>query len=78
MRSLSCREVVELVTDYLEDDMADERRDLFERHLAICGACQRYLEQMRTTIGLTGMLREEDVPPEVMGELVAAFRGWQH
>lgn len=78
MRNLTCQEIVELVTDYLEDDMADERRDLFERHLAICGACQLYLEQVRTTIELTGLLRADDVPPEVMGDLVAALRGWQH
>lgn len=76
MSDPSCQEVVELVTEYLEGAMEPENRDLFERHLAICPGCEAYLEQMRTTIELTGALREEDIAPEVLDRLVTAFRGW--
>lgn len=45
-----------------------------ERHLAFCGPCADYLEQMRTVICATGELREQDVPEPVMDSLVDAFR----
>jgi anti-sigma factor RsiW len=69
-----CREVVELVTDYLEDALTPDERVALERHLAMCDGCAVYLDQMRETIRLTGTLREEDVPPLVLDTLTEAFR----
>ena len=71
--ALSCREIVELLTDYLEDALEPAMRERVEEHLATCPGCTTYLAQMRTTIGLLGRLREDDV----RDELVRAFRGWQ-
>ena len=73
---LSCAELVELVTYYLEDALAAEERARFEEHLTVCDGCVNYLEQMRTTIALTGRLRVDDLSPEVTAELVEVFRGW--
>ena len=73
---LSCREVVELVTDYLEGALDDEERTRFEVHLVFCSGCERYLEQMRGTIAAVGgaaPVEEADVPDE----LLEAFRGWR-
>ena len=53
---LSCQELVELVTDYLEGALPAELHDRFERHIAHCSGCQAYLEQMRATIRATGAL----------------------
>jgi anti-sigma factor RsiW len=72
-----CRELVELVTDYLEGALPEEERVRFEEHLSACDGCTAYLEQMRQTIRLTGMLSEEDVPPEARERLLEAFRGWK-
>jgi anti-sigma factor RsiW len=74
---LSCRELVELVTDYLEGALgvADTRR--FERHIAGCGGCTRYLEQLRQTIRLTGTLTLADLSSEAEATLLSAFRGWR-
>jgi anti-sigma factor RsiW len=74
---LTCRELVELVTDYLEDALDPVDRDRFEQHLVLCDGCARYLEQMRTTIALTGSLTEESLAPEVQERLLSAFRGWR-
>jgi hypothetical protein len=74
---LSCRELVELVTDYLEDALAPEVRDRFELHLGACDGCVSYLEQMRDTIRIVGALREHDLDRGLREELVGAFRGWQ-
>ena len=71
-----CAELVELVTEYWEGALPDRDRRRFEAHLAECGPCTRYLEQLRATIGATGTLREDNLPPVVAGELLRAFRGW--
>jgi anti-sigma factor RsiW len=76
MEDLSCQELVELVTDYLEGALAPEERERFEAHVADCPGCDLYLEQMRTTIALAGATRELESRPEVAG-LLEAFRGWK-
>lgn len=73
---LDCREVVEILNDYLAGAMAAAERNRVERHLAECEGCLNYLEQLRTTIRLTGRLTEQAVPPEAMAALLEAFRTW--
>ena len=72
-----CQDIVVLVTDYLEGALPQDRAAAVERHLVMCDGCAVYLEQMRETIRITGTLRQEDVPDEVMDVLLGAFRG-QH
>lgn len=74
---LSCRELVELVTEYLEGalDEADTRR--FEAHIAKCDGCTRYLAQLRRTIRMTGTLRLDALSSEAEDTLLQAFRGWR-
>ena len=75
-RALTCREVIDLLTDYVEDALPAEERGRVEAHLATCDGCTAYLEQVRETIRLTGMLTEEQVPDEDKYRLLAAFRDW--
>jgi anti-sigma factor RsiW len=70
----TCREVVELVTDYLDGHLAPTDRERFEMHLAICDPCVTYLEQIRLTIGAMGSLDESQIPADQRTELIAAFR----
>jgi anti-sigma factor RsiW len=74
---ISCQEVVELVTDYLEGALAAEEVALFEQHLNFCDGCVWYVDQMRTTVATLGRIREEDVPAETRGQLLKAFRDWK-
>lgn len=76
-RELSCAEVVELVTDYLEQRLPPDDAERFEEHLAFCDGCSRYLDQMRATIAMAGRVREDDLPPELQQRLLDAFRGWR-
>ncbi len=76
-RSLSCREVVELVTDYLEDAMSAADRRRFERHLRDCPNCTRYLEQMRLMIRRSGTVVVDELSPEARDELTRRFRDWR-
>ena len=75
-RELSCAQVVEIVTAYLEDELSASDRERVEEHLVLCDGCSTYLEQMRETIVLTGRLEPEDIPPALQEKLVAAFREW--
>ena len=74
---ITCRELVELMTDYLEGAMAPEDRSRFEEHLSICDGCTNYLGQLRETIRIAGMLTEEQIPDEQKRSLLMAFRDWK-
>ncbi|MCI0610097.1 MAG: zf-HC2 domain-containing protein [Anaerolineae bacterium] len=74
---MACKELVELVTEYLEGNLPDETRLRFEQHLSGCAGCTAYLEQMRQTIRLTGRLREESLTPQQQDELLKLFRDWK-
>ena len=74
---MACRELVEVVTDYLEGTLADEDRRRLEEHLRECPYCAAYIEQMRQTIEGLGKLGEESLAPETRSELLDAFRGWR-
>ena len=73
---LECRELVELVTDYLENALPAHERDRFEEHLAGCEGCRRYLEQMRTTIALARRAGPLQDRPD-FAALLEAFRGYK-
>jgi len=75
---LSCQELVELVTDYLEEALspADARR--FDEHISGCDGCTLYLAQLRETIRITGTITQDDLTPEAERELLAAFHNWHN
>jgi anti-sigma factor RsiW len=74
--SLSCQELVELVTDYLEGALDPVLRARFDAHIANCDGCTLYLEQLRLTIRAVGALTPEDLSPDAERTLLAAFRDW--
>lgn len=74
---LTCQELVELVTEFVEGTLSGSELERFEQHLVYCGPCTAHVEQMRETIRVTGALREDDLDPAVADELLEAFRGWR-
>jgi anti-sigma factor RsiW len=74
---ISCQEVVELVSDYLEQALPADDAALLEQHLNFCDGCVWYVDQVRTTIVAVGELSAEDVPEETKEKLLAAFRDWR-
>jgi anti-sigma factor RsiW len=74
---ISCQEVVELVTDYVEGALPVDETALFEQHLNFCDGCVWYVDQMRTTIDSVGRIGEEDLPEETRERLMTAFRDWK-
>jgi anti-sigma factor RsiW len=71
---LSCRELVRLVTDYLEHELPDIDRRRFDEHLSGCDGCANYLQQMRDTIEVVGRLDEDTLDPHARAALLSAFR----
>ncbi len=74
---MTCQELVELVTDYLENALQSEQRERFEAHLSVCPGCMEYLQQIRLTIAATGAVTEDSLEPQTRDALLAAFRNWK-
>ncbi|HEY2778332.1 MAG TPA: zf-HC2 domain-containing protein [Gaiellaceae bacterium] len=75
--ALSCQELVELVTEYLEGALDERDLRAFEAHLADCDDCTEYLDQMRTTIRIVGTLTPNDLTQAAETTLLQAFRDWK-
>ena len=76
-RSVTCQELVELVTDYLDGALPAETRAAFEAHLEGCPGCVTYVEQIRETVRVTGTVGEEQLEPATRNALLDAFRDWK-
>jgi len=74
---IACRELVERLTDYLEDTIPAPDRARIDAHLALCDGCTNVLDQLRTTIWVTGTIGHQDVPAPQRESLRAAFRDWR-
>lgn len=74
---LTCRELVQLVTDYFEDVLDLHERVRFESHLEMCAGCTAFVSQMRVTIATAGTLDPISIPPEAQVALMGAFRDWK-
>jgi len=74
---MKCREMVELMTDYLEGALSVRDRERFEEHIAGCDGCRAYLEQMRATMKTVGNLADEPIPDKIQEQLLEAFRSWK-
>lgn len=77
LEEITCAEFVELVTGYLDGALDRRTRRRFEAHVAACEGCEAYLEQIRTTVAVTGSLREEPLAPEARAALLRLFRSWR-
>jgi putative zinc finger protein len=77
IRELSCQEIVELVTEFLEETMDSPLRAAFDAHLATCDGCTEYLEQIEATIRVAGTIEPEALSPEFRAGLLEAFRAFE-
>jgi anti-sigma factor RsiW len=73
---VNCNEFVELVTAYLEGALDTDTERRFVAHMAECDGCDRYLDQIRTTVTAVGHLPAEHLGPDVRDELLSALRNW--
>jgi anti-sigma factor RsiW len=74
---LTCQELVDLITDYLEKALPPAERQRVAAHLATCADCADYLGQMRVTLRLLGQLTPEPAPVAARDRLLNLFRHWK-
>jgi len=74
---LTCQQLVELVTNYLEDHLPPAERARFDSHISDCDACLTYLQQMRTTLDFLGRLSTQDIDSDAERTLLRVFRAWK-
>ena len=74
---ISCQQVVDLVTEYLEGAMTVDDRSLFEQHVNFCDGCVWYVDQIKTAVATVGRVHEDDLPVEMRERLLIAFRDWR-
>lgn len=74
---LTCKELVELVTEYFEGALTPADRVRFEEHIMTCPPCRAHLEQMRGTLRVVGRVPEESISPQAERSLLEAFRDWK-
>src|ERR1051325_10678878 len=76
-RGQTCRESVEVVTDYLEGCLSLTDRVRFRVHLCLCAGCRTYVRQMRETIAMLARLPGAPMRAAARIELLRRFRGWK-
>jgi len=76
MADLTCQELVELVSDYLEGVLDHDTTERFEQHVALCPGCETYLRQMERTASLLGEIPVETLSEDIQKTLLSTFRGF--
>lgn len=71
---LSCEQIVETITDYIEGRLDPELVARFEAHLAECPYCVTYVAQMRATIRTLGRIDPERLSERSRADLLSVFR----
>jgi predicted anti-sigma-YlaC factor YlaD len=74
---LSCREVVELVTEYLENTLLPEMRKHLEEHVAECPGCESFIEQIQLTISMLSQIAQAPVSATTKQRLLQLFQDWK-
>lgn len=72
-----CKELVELVTDYIENGLSENDRSRFEEHIAYCRGCQNYMDEFRKTIQVISELTEDALSGQARADLMTAFSKWR-
>ena len=78
LEDITCQELVELVTEYLEGTLPPVELQRFELHLDTCDGCAAYVDQMRLTVQMIGQLAVDDIPAEDQDKLLELFRNWRN
>ncbi len=70
---MTCRELSDLLVDFVSGELPPEHQDRVEKHLKACPPCVAYFESYQTTIKLTRKLPCDPLPPQLVERLRAAL-----
>jgi predicted anti-sigma-YlaC factor YlaD len=73
---MTCRELIEFLNDYVDDDLPDDQRKRFDEHLGLCSECRKYLATYRQTIRISkaAMKEQKAVIPEKLVKAILASK----
>jgi predicted anti-sigma-YlaC factor YlaD len=76
MMSVTCRELIAFLDDYVAGELPPEPRALFEQHLEDCTSCREYLRGYRETIRLarTTGAEADTLPPDLVAAILATLK----
>ncbi len=74
---LSCKDITDLLTEYLEGEMSLGDRMRIRMHLAMCGHCRTYVTQLKLTVDSCGRIPPPEVTEDLREDLLATFRNWK-
>ena len=72
--SVECRQIAELLADYLDGTLPKPTRELIDWHIEGCGACVAFLNTYRGTVHAARKLRDADIPAELRQRLLTVLR----
>jgi predicted anti-sigma-YlaC factor YlaD len=75
--NFTCKEVAELITEYLEGSLTLTQRVRFQMHMGLCLACRNYLSQMKYTVATLRQLPPDPIPPQIKEEMLRRFQTWK-
>ena len=60
---ITCKEFDSFIQSYLDDELPDYKRTLFDRHMKICRECNEYMAAYKRTIELGNAVLNSDNDP---------------
>ncbi len=70
----TCKQITDLMLDYLTDKLRPKLKQDFQKHLDICPDCVAFVNTYKKTVKATATLREEDIPPKVRDNVLGFLR----
>lgn len=71
---IECRQIAELIGDYLDGSLPKATRELIDWHIESCGPCVAFVNTYRGTVDAAKKLREAPIPPELKQRLLSVLR----
>lgn len=72
--TVECRQIAELLGDYLDGTLPKRTRDLLEWHIEACAPCVAFVNTYRGTVDAAARLGSLEIPPELKQRLIAVLR----
>jgi anti-sigma factor RsiW len=72
--TIECRQIADLLSDYLDGTLPKPTRELLEWHIEGCGPCVAFVNTYRGTINAATKLKDVEIPSELKQRLLAVLR----
>ena len=71
---MSCREMAEYLSDYLDGELSTSLSAVIEAHRGECPPCRAFVRTLEKSVGLVRAQPREPLPPGLKKKLLEALR----